>query len=223
MRPNGLSNVVVPVEGRVKINPNIILRRFVTRLELSRTILIVGSALIGMFLSGTYGPLCFVAAYFTLAIEPQLNQCIDSTARTTTFRDGVYRVNKTMFGVTFENGIGTVINGVLHVPYHVSKGIDINYGKTLVKPYYMNPPEDLETYGGPLSLVNPRPDDEIHVNSETDDSIVSYSITYGSEFTDQVLTWLGKSNPGELGSPVYAKRKGKCQFLSLTPLLLRKK
>jgi len=131
------------------------------------------------------------------------------------FKDGVYRVSTRIMGGELDRGIGTAYGGVMHIPYHVTKGRAIMYGRVKAYPYYTNIDEDIVTYGGPPKIDKLKPDDDVYVNCETDDSCTSYHADVHYDVKSNLIGWQGVTKPGESGSPVWAMRDGNLVLLGL--------
>nr|BBV14758.1 non-structural protein 2 [Wuhan aphid virus 1] len=140
---------------------------------------------------------------------------IDETSKGMKFPSGTYRIRNSLLGFILETGIGVGYNGILHIPYHVCRGLPINYGKGVIKPYYVSICEDICTYGGPPQFTTPDTTGEIYVNCETDQSRTTYRVDVDVSDNASLLSWPGLTKPGESGSPVYMIRGEKMYLLAL--------
>lgn len=151
--------------------------------------------------------------YFVFMLEDEKVQV--NTEQGYRFKDGIYRMTNTVFGIEITRGIGVAHSGVMHVPYHVCSANVMHLGKGKTKPYYVDVESDLTTYGGPPVLATLKEGDTVYANCETDQARVSYEVKPTID-DDLTLMWPGMTKPGESGSPLYAMNaNGELSLLGL--------
>lgn len=130
------------------------------------------------------------------------------------FKDGVYRITNSIYGIEISRGIGVAHGGVMHIPYHVCHGSRLISGKSRTGPYQIARENDIVTYGGPPNMSQYDSDMMVYANCETDDARVSYQVQPTVDIYRNVM-WPSMTKPGESGSPLYAYKDEKLHLLGL--------
>ncbi|ALL52913.1 NS3-like protein [Wuhan flea virus] len=216
LRPNGLAEYPIELSSRPALRAKETVAKY-KELSQQTRLAILGVFLVAIFMVA--GPVGLFIGIVMLGIaqmekEDDNERYFEKNAGLK-FKNGTYRVSTHVLGFEADRGIGTAHNGVLHVPFHVTKGRPVLNGKAKVFPYYINIHQDIVTYGGPQQVDILAPGDEVYINCETDATRTSYRVKVDYESLGNILSWQGVTEPGESGSPIWAQREDQLILLGL--------
>lgn len=216
LREEGVSNAPLDMRDHAPMCADMAFQTYQKYSAMAKTSAMFLTTVALVLMLGPVGIIVTILTYIaTLTETKDQFTRIDETSRGMAFPAGTYRIQNSLIGFILENGIGVGYNGILHVPYHVCRGLPINYGKGVIKPYFISIGEDMCTYGGPPQFTTPDVTGEIYVNCETDLSRTSYRVDIDVSDNSSLISWPGLTKPGESGSPVYMIKQDKLYLIAL--------
>ncbi len=169
------------------------------------------------FEGAVLGSLGLAIAYFSSELSNQRTEPLgffSDTLKTgkkhVTFEDGIYSItSKTLLGNFSQIGVGTVIDGVFHTSYHVTRGNVLNYGEDVVCPTEADVMKDRITYGGKMrfkiattekvQLQALKPDGQLEVVEITP----AQAIIKGADYDGIAYAFTQDYPRGTSGSPIF--------------------
>lgn len=131
-----------------------------------------------------------------------------SSTRPNSIQDGVYRLTKKWLVFPMNSSIGVTYQGVMHGTYHGCSNTNLVIGHQIWRPFYVAVASDLITWGGLPKFTRPENGEKILVNREHE--LYQYTMEVDTMWNEamRAFTWLGQSQPGESGSPIWLRREG---------------
>ncbi|KAK3917761.1 polyprotein [Frankliniella fusca] len=138
------------------------------------------------------------------------------------YNNKVYRIRYVNPIWKSKAGIGTVYDGVMHAPYHVTFGAPIKIGDKTISPTYVNKDDDVVTYGGTPKFHPPGDANTVFLNLEDEKGTRTVMAPLKVNKDATACAFLSHSVPGESGSFALVKddndKAGECYKLKRMPV-----
>ncbi|KAK3922357.1 LOW QUALITY PROTEIN: hypothetical protein KUF71_011826 [Frankliniella fusca] len=121
------------------------------------------------------------------------------------YNNKVYRIRYVNPIWKSKAGIGTVYDGVMHAPYHVTFGAPIKIGDKTISPTYVNKDDDVVTYGGTPKFHPPGDANTVFLNLEDEKGTRTVMAPLKVNKDATACAFLSHSVPGESGSFAFVK------------------
>lgn len=128
-------------------------------------------------------------------------------------KDGIYLVEKQIFGWNLNSSIGVCHNGVFHATYHGSGDIPLHVNGRSTTSVFASPQADITTGFGDPQFSKPKEDYELYVLVNRVGGQTTYKTP--TSITERDLVWPKVTEPGESGSPIVADRDGQLVLVAL--------